>query len=134
MRVAIVQGSHSDDEYGNLAAQILSDHGVPHDRFVISAHRAPEKLDEFCKSAGEKYAVIIAIAGLSAALPGVIASRTDLPVIGVPVDAGPLRGIDALLSIAQMPSGVPVACMGIGKSGAKNAAYLAIRIIKAQGK
>ena len=128
-KVAIVQGSRSDNAYGDATAQVLDEHGVPYDRFVISAHRDPEKLEEFCRTAGEKYGVVIAIAGLSAALPGAIASRTKIPVIGVPVDAGPLNGIDALLSIAQMPSGIPVACMGIGKSGAKNAAYLAIRIL-----
>ncbi|RKZ33511.1 5-(carboxyamino)imidazole ribonucleotide mutase [bacterium] len=128
-RVAIVQGSESDNQLGDISADILKSYNIECDRYVISAHRNPEELAKFCESANEKYGVIIAIAGLSAALPGVIASRTRIPVIGVPVDAGPLNGVDALLSIVQMPSGVPVACMGIGKSGAKNAAHLTARIL-----
>ncbi|MCD6417820.1 AIR carboxylase family protein [bacterium] len=129
-KVAIVQGSKSDEALGSVAAEILKGYEIDFDRFVISAHRNPEKLNKFCAAASEKYVVIIAIAGLSAALPGAIAARTKIPVIGVPADVGPLRGVDALLSIAQMPSGVPVATMGIGVSGAKNAAHLAARIFK----
>jgi len=128
-KIAIVQGSKSDDRLGDICVDVLEKYGIEFERFVISAHRDPEKLEEFCREADKEFGVIIAIAGLSAALPGIIASRTTLPVIGVPADAGPLNGVDALLSIAQMPSGVPVATMGIGSSGAKNAAHLAVRII-----
>jgi len=128
-KIAIVQGSKSDDRLGDICVDVLEKYGIEFERFVISAHRDPEKLEEFCREADKEFGVIIAIAGLSAALPGIIASRTTLPVIGVPADAGPLNGVDALLSIAQMPSGIPVATMGIGSSGAKNAAHLAVRII-----
>ncbi len=128
-KVAIIQGSKSDDNLGDNCAEVLSKYNISFDRFIISAHRDPEELAQFCKSAGDGYGIIIAIAGLSAALPGVIASQTTIPVIGVPADHGPLKGIDALLAIAQMPSGIPVACMGIGRSGAKNAAHLAARIL-----
>jgi len=132
-KIAIVQGSKSDDRLGDICADVLENYGIEFERFVISAHRDPEKLEKFCREADKEFCVIIAIAGLSAALPGIIASRTTLPVIGVPADAGPLNGVDALLSIAQMPSGVPVATMGIGSSGAKNAAHLAARIISVCG-
>ena len=93
---------------------------------VISAHRDPDKLDEYVKMAGAK--VFICIAGLSAALPGVVAARTDKPVIGVPVSGKLMGGLDALLSIVQMPKGVPVACVGLDNG--QNAAHLAIRILK----
>ncbi|MBD3353505.1 MAG: 5-(carboxyamino)imidazole ribonucleotide mutase, partial [Candidatus Lokiarchaeota archaeon] len=95
-----------------------------YDLQIISAHRNPDKLDEYVKNSLAK--IFICVAGLSAALPGVVASKTDKPVIGVPVDAK-LNGLDALLSIVQMPPGVPVACVGIDNG--KNAAYLAIRIL-----
>ena len=134
LKIAIVLGSKSDEALGAAVCETLGEYKITHEIFVISAHRDHEKLDKFCKSAGNKYAAIIAIAGLSAALPGAIASRVKIPVIGVPADCGPLNGIDALLSIVQMPSGVPVACMGIGKSGAKNAAHLAARILGCAGK
>ncbi len=132
-KVAIVQGSKSDEMLGSVVADVLKELGIPFERFVISAHRTPDRLDEFCRRAEEEFSVVIAIAGLSAALPGVIASRTKLPVIGVPAEVGPLRGVDALLSMAQMPSGVPVATMGIGVAGAKNAAHLAARILGVEG-
>jgi len=128
-KVAVVLGSASDDALGVYTCNILSGYEIEFEKFIISAHRDPERLDEFCKTANDKFGVVIAIAGLSAALPGVIASRIKIPVIGVPADVGPLNGIDALLSIVQMPSGIPVACMGIGSSGAKNAAHFAARII-----
>ncbi len=130
LKVAIVQGSKSDDALGSVVAEVLRDYEIGFDRHIISAHRTPDLLDDFCREAGGRYCVIIAIAGLSAALPGAIAARTNVPVIGVPADVGPLRGIDALLAMAQMPAGTPVATMGIGVSGAKNSAHLAARIVK----
>jgi len=103
---------------------------VPYDVRVLSAHRTPVETAGFASTAEARgYAVIIACAGMAAHLPGVIASHTTLPVIGVPLPAGDLKGLDALFSIVQMPSGVPVACMAIGASGAKNAALFAIQIL-----
>ncbi len=133
-KISVLQGSKSDEALGSVVAEVLKSYDIQFDRFVISAHRTPDLLEEFCASADEKYAAVIAIAGLSAALPGAVASRTKLPVIGVPADVGPLRGVDALLTMAQMPSGTPVATMGIGVAGAKNAAHLAARIIGAEKK
>ncbi|MCD6595201.1 AIR carboxylase family protein [bacterium] len=129
-KIVVLQGSKSDEPIGSVVGEILKSYDIDFDRLVLSAHRDPEKLEQFCRSANEKYALVIAIAGLSAALPGAVAARTKIPVIGVPVDTGPLRGIDALLSIAQMPSGIPVAAMGIGVAGAKNAGHLAARILR----
>ena len=123
--VSIICGSASDSAIADKAKKVLDEHKIAWDYQVISAHRDPDKLDEYVKGASSK--VFIAIAGLSAALPGVIASKTDKPVIGVPV-SGKLNGLDALLSIAQMPKGVPVACVGIDNGD--NAAHLAIRILK----
>jgi 5-(carboxyamino)imidazole ribonucleotide mutase len=123
--VSIICGSASDAAIADKAKKILDEHKIAWDYQVISAHRDPDKLDAYVKSSPSK--VFIAIAGLSAALPGVIASKTDKPVIGVPV-SGILNGLDALLSIAQMPKGVPVACVGIDNGD--NAAHLAIRILK----
>ncbi|MEM2924469.1 MAG: 5-(carboxyamino)imidazole ribonucleotide mutase [Methanocellales archaeon] len=125
LEVAIIMGSDSDMHIAEKAAKILSEAKVKYDMQVISAHRDPEKLDDYVRSCEAK--IFIAIAGLSAALPGVIAAKTNKPVIGVPV-SGKLMGLDALLSIAQMPKGVPVACVGI--DNAENAAYLALRILK----
>jgi len=130
-RVAIVVGSRSDLEYAEKARRILEEHGVEAGVHVYSAHRTPRELDRFIEENDEGIAVYIAMAGLSAALPGYIASRTRKPVIGVPIPAGPLRGVDALLSIVQMPRGVPVAGVGIG--AAENAALLAIRILELAG-
>lgn len=127
--VAIVQGSINDDPLSNEVGEKLRELNVEYEKFTISAHRNPDELREFCKTAKNKYKVIIAVAGLSAALPGIIASQTELPVIGVPAEVGPLKGIDALISMAQMPSGVPVATMGIGVNGARNSAILAKRIL-----
>jgi 5-(carboxyamino)imidazole ribonucleotide mutase len=122
--VAVLAGSKSDEKVYNKAIQVLEENKITYDFQVISAHRNPDILDEYVKKSHAK--VFICVAGLSAALPGVVASKTDKVVIGVPVNAK-LGGLDALLSIAQMPPGVPVACVGI--DNAKNAAYLAIRIL-----
>lgn len=126
--VAVVYGSTSDESVMQGAFDILNEFGVEFESAVMSAHRQPEKTTEFAKTAvGKGIKIIIAGAGLSAALPGVIASHTILPVIGVPVAGGALKGIDALYSIVQMPKGIPVAAVGI--SNAKNAALLAIQIL-----
>ncbi len=123
--VAIISGSTSDSAITDKVRKVLDENRVSYDAQVISAHRDPDKLDAYIKKSEVK--VYIAIAGLSAALPGVIASKTDRPVIGVPV-SGTLNGLDALLAIAQMPKGVPVACVGVDNG--ENAAWLAIRILK----
>lgn len=128
--VGVVIGSKTDSELIQPALDVLKQFGVSYELAVISAHRNPEKAREYGSEAeGRGLKVIIAAAGASAHLPGVLASWTTLPVIGVPLPTSELRGIDALLSIAQMPSGVPVACMGIGASGARNAALLAVQIL-----
>jgi 5-(carboxyamino)imidazole ribonucleotide mutase len=133
MNVLIVVGSESDRPTLEPAIEVLRQAGVQVDFKVSSAHRQPEATAELARTArANGYGVVICGAGLSAALPGFVASQTDLPVIGVPVPGGPLGGIDALLSIVQMPSGVPVACVGIGN--AKNAAHLALRILGVTGK
>jgi 5-(carboxyamino)imidazole ribonucleotide mutase len=123
--ISIIAGSTSDKEVYEKAERVLNENGINYDLQIISAHRNPKELDEYIKSSHSL--VYIAVAGLSAALPGVIASKTDKVVIGVPVSAN-LGGIDALLSIVQMPPGVPVACVGIDRGD--NAAYLAIRLLK----
>ena len=129
-KVAVVMGSTSDQEVMQPALDTLDELGISYEVMVLSAHRTPDKTRAFAKGAKKKgYKVIIAGAGGAAALPGFIASYTDLPVIGVPIASTSLGGLDALLSMAQMPSGVPVAVMAIGKSGAKNAALLASRIL-----
>lgn len=124
VEVAILSGSASDAAIVEQAAAVLKDRGISYDTRVISAHREPDLLDEYIREIDCR--VFIAIAGLSAALPGVIASKTNRPVIGVPV-SGTLMGFDALLSIVQMPKGVPVACVGIDNG--ENAALLAVRIL-----
>ena len=129
-QVVIIIGSTNDRQYAEQAANILEQHNVDWEIEVMSAHRDPDGLDgliDFWMDNGVD--IFICMAGLSAALPGAVAARTTKPVIGVPLDVGPLNGIDALLSIAQMPGGVPVATMGIGKAGAKNAAHFALRIL-----
>jgi len=123
--VAVISGSASDAAITNKVTKVLDEHKISHDDQIISAHRDPDRLDAYIKGSDAK--VFIAIAGLSAALPGVIASKTEKPVIGVPV-SGTLNGLDALLAIAQMPKGVPVACVGVDNG--ENAAHLAIRILK----
>ena len=128
--VAIVMGSKTDAELMRPAVEVLTKLGIDYEMSVISAHRNPEKIREFGLSAQERgIEVIIAAAGGAAHLPGVLASWTTLPVIGVPLATSELEGIDALYSIVQMPAGVPVACMAIGTAGAKNAAYLAAEIL-----
>ena len=125
-KVAIILGSESDRAVADKAVAVLAEYKVPYEVKVISAHRNPDELDRYLKES-EDVSVIIAIAGLSAALPGVIASKTQKPVIGVPV-SGKLLGLDALLSMVQMPSGVPVGVVGIDSG--KNAALLALRMLK----
>lgn len=126
--VSIVYGSKSDDAVMSKAAEVLDEFGISYETAVLSAHRQPEKTAEFAKNAASRGAkVIIAGAGLAAALPGVVAAHTTLPVIGVPVGGGPLNGVDALYAIVQMPKGIPVATVGI--SNARNAALLAVQII-----
>lgn len=126
--VAVVMGSDSDWSVMKAAADVLSDAGVSHHADIVSAHRTPDKMLSFAKEArANGFQVIIAGAGGAAHLPGMIASSTSLPVIGVPVPLAQLDGMDSLLSIVQMPSGVPVATVGIGQ--AKNAGLLALRIL-----
>jgi len=129
-RAAILIGSESDRDTMSESAVYLDYFGIESDLRVLSAHRNPEETASFARDAGKNgYAVIIAGAGMAAHLPGVVAAHTDLPVIGVPLDASPLQGIDALYSIVQMPPGIPVGCVAIGKAGARNAAVLAARIL-----
>jgi len=128
--VAVVMGSKSDAEAIKPTLGILDALGIEYEVNVISAHRTPEKAREYALSARERgIEVIIAAAGGAAHLPGVLASWTTLPVIGVPIASGELEGVDALYSIVQMPAGIPVATVAIGSTGAKNAAYLAAEIL-----
>jgi len=128
--VGVVMGSKSDTEVMQSALDILTQLGIDYEVNVISAHRTPEKARQYGLAAqGRGIEVIIAAAGVAAHLPGVLASWTSLPVIGVPLASGELKGVDALYSIVQMPAGIPVACMAIGSAGAKNAAYLAAGIL-----
>lgn len=129
-KVAVIMGSESDSSTMNEAAKILKDFGIPYDVKVLSAHRSPDDVAGFAKNARKSgLEVIIVGAGGAAALAGVVASHTTLPVIGVPMETNELKGIDSLFSTVQMPSGVPVATVTIGKAGAKNAAYLALEIL-----
>lgn len=129
-RVSVVMGSTSDWPTMEKAHQVLEDFGVPHDCKVVSAHRTPAWLTEFATTAqGRGVQVIIAGAGGAAHLPGMVAAQTTLPVIGVPVKSRALNGLDSLLSIVQMPGGVPVATVAIGEAGAKNAGLLAVAIL-----
>lgn len=129
-QVAIVMGSDSDLPVMQEAAKILDEFGVPYEMCIASAHRAPELTEALAKNAHKKgIEVIIAGAGAAAHLAGVIASKTILPVLGVPIDSSSLKGLDSLLSTVQMPGGVPVATMAIGKAGAKNGAIFAIQIL-----
>jgi 5-(carboxyamino)imidazole ribonucleotide mutase len=128
--VAVLMGSDSDMKVMEGALEILRTFEVPYEVKVLSAHRAPEDVAAFAKSAESRgIKVIIAGAGWAAHLAGAIAAHTILPVIGVPIDSSPLHGWDALLSTIQMPPGVPVATVSIGKGGAKNAAFLAVEIL-----
>ncbi|MFN8790670.1 MAG: 5-(carboxyamino)imidazole ribonucleotide mutase [Bdellovibrionales bacterium] len=131
MKVAIIMGSLTDYPALKPAEKLLRKLGVQFKTEVVSAHRTPEKMVAFAKQAHEKgYSVIIAAAGGAAHLPGMVASLTPLPVIGVPITVGQLKGLDALLSIAQMPKGIPVAAVAVDNS--ENAALLAIRILALQ--
>lgn len=128
--VGVIMGSKSDWDTLQHAAAILEQFGVPHECEVVSAHRTPERMVEYAKAAeGRGLEVIIAGAGGAAHLPGMVASLTNLPVLGVPVQSRALSGLDSLLSIVQMPGGVPVGALAIGEAGAKNAALLAVRIL-----
>ena len=128
--VAVIMGSKSDRETMRAASEILTEFEVPFETKIVSAHRTPDLLFEFAKSAESRgIEVIIAGAGGAAHLPGMTASQTVLPVLGVPVHSRALGGLDSLLSIAQMPAGVPVGTLAIGEAGAKNAALLAISIL-----
>jgi 5-(carboxyamino)imidazole ribonucleotide mutase len=128
--VAVIMGSKSDWETMQHADRVLSDFGVAHECRIVSAHRTPAWLSEFATSAESRgLQVIIAGAGGAAHLPGMVAAQTTLPVLGVPVESQALKGLDSLLSIVQMPGGVPVGTLAIGKAGATNAALLAIAIL-----
>ena len=128
--VAIIMGSKSDWSTMKAASETLTEFGVSHETKIVSAHRTPDLLFEFAKSAESRgLEVIIAGAGGAAHLPGMCASQTVLPVLGVPVESRALKGIDSLLSIAEMPAGVPVGTLAIGEAGAKNAALLALAIL-----
>lgn len=130
--VGVIMGSNSDWETMQHAAVTLREFGVPHECHVVSAHRTPDWMAEYAVSAAERgLEVIIAGAGGAAHLPGMTAGHTLLPVIGVPIQSRALNGLDSLLSIVQMPAGVPVATMAIGRAGAINAALLAIAILGA---
>ena len=129
-RVAIIMGSRSDWPTMQHAAEILDALGVGHEALVVSAHRTPDRLYTFAKSAADEgFGVIIAGAGGAAHLPGMVASMTTLPVLGVPVHSKVLDGMDSLLSIVQMPGGVPVGTLAIGKAGATNAGLMAAQIL-----
>jgi 5-(carboxyamino)imidazole ribonucleotide mutase len=128
--VGVIMGSKSDWETMSAADQVLSDFGIPHECQVVSAHRTPAWMAEYASRAAERgLEVIIAGAGGAAHLPGMVASHTILPVIGVPVRSAALDGLDSLLSIVQMPKGVPVATVAIGAAGAANAGLLAVAIL-----
>jgi 5-(carboxyamino)imidazole ribonucleotide mutase len=130
--VGVIMGSKSDWETMRAAAEMLAEFGVPHECRVVSAHRTPEWMMEYASQAeGRGLEVIIAGAGGAAHLPGMVAGHTLLPVIGVPIQSKALNGLDSLLSIVQMPAGVPVATMAIGRAGATNAALYAIAILAA---
>lgn len=128
--VGIIMGSKSDWEVMKNCSAILSEFGIEHESRAISAHRSPDLVADYCKSAEKRgLEVIIAAAGMSAALPGVAAAMTLLPVLGVPMEGKLMGGLDALLTIAQMPGGVPVGALAVGSAGAKNSALLALRIL-----
>jgi phosphoribosylaminoimidazole carboxylase PurE protein len=127
--ILIIAGSESDRERVAAALKVLDEAGVGYDFVISSAHRDVEQTGQLAKEAkGKGYRVIIAAAGLAAALPGAVAALTELPVVGLPLEVGPLRGVDALYAITQLPPGCPVATVGIGN--AKNAALLALRILQ----
>jgi len=128
--VGVIMGSRSDWETMKNAADVLEQFSVPHECRVVSAHRTPQWMAEYAETAVDRgLKVIIAGAGGAAHLPGMVASQTVLPVLGVPVQSHALQGLDSLLSIVQMPGGIPVATLAIGTAGAKNAGLLAVRIL-----
>lgn len=129
-KISIIMGSQSDLETVNEAIRVLKEFKVDFQAKVLSAHRTPKEVAQFVEAAPKKgVKVFIAAAGMSAALAGVVAAHTTLPVIGIPIETKNLKGLDSLLSTVQMPPGIPVACMAIGKSGAKNAALFALEIL-----
>jgi 5-(carboxyamino)imidazole ribonucleotide mutase len=135
VEVSVVMGSDSDLPIMNEATKILEEFGIGHELFLTSAHRTPERTAKFAQEAAKRGVKIIIVgAGAAAHLAGVIASQTQLPIIGVPIDATSVHGLDALLSTVQMPGGIPVATMAIGKAGAKNAALYAVRILALEDK
>jgi len=130
MQVAVLSGSPSDAEFVQACCEQLTAMGISHEARVLSAHRQGEALHEFMQESEQRGCQLyIAMAGMAAHLPGVVASMTPRPVLGVPLKGGVLDGLDALLSVVQMPRGVPVACLAVGKAGAKNAAILAAQIL-----
>ncbi len=129
-KISIIMGSQSDLETVSEAVKVLKEFKVNFELRVLSAHRTPYELTEYVEAAPKKGTkVFIAAAGMSAALAGVVAAHTTLPVIGIPIETKNLKGMDSLLSTVQMPPGIPVGCMAIGKSGAKNAALFALEIL-----
>ena len=135
IKVAIIMGSESDAEEMKPASDILNELKIENESLVISAHRTPDRLKEYCSNAEKKgIKVFIAGAGMAAALPGVIAAYTHLPVLGVPIESKSLKGLDSLLSMVQMPPGIPVGTLAIGKPGSKNAGLLAAAIIALEDK
>lgn len=129
-KVGVLMGSDSDLQVMEEAFRVLDDFGIPYEARILSAHRSPEESSEYARTAADRgLEVIIAGAGWAAHLAGVIAAATTLPVIGVPIDSSPLQGLDSLFSTVQMPPGIPVATMAIGKGGARNAAIFAAQIL-----
>ena len=129
-QVSVIMGSPSDDPTVQETVKVLEELGVDYEVRVMSAHRTPERVREYVMEAPERgVEVFIAAAGGSAGLPGVVASWTTVPVIGVPLATSELKGLDALMAVAQMPPGIPVACVAVGSWGARNAAYLAAQIL-----
>ena len=130
MKVGILFGSESDRDVMSESGRVLDRFGVGHEMKVLSAHRTPDAVREYARGAESRgLRVIICGAGMAAHLAGAVAASTNLPVLGVPISSGPLNGIDALFSTVQMPPGVPVATLAIGKAGARNAALLAVQIL-----
>ena len=130
MLVSIIMGSKSDWPTMKHAADVLAEFGVEHEKLIVSAHRTPQWMAEFASSADSRgIEVIIAGAGGAAHLPGMVAAQTTVPVLGVPVESTTLQGLDSLLSIVQMPGGIPVGTLAIGKAGARNAGLLAVAIL-----
>ena len=130
IRVAIMMGSKNDMPVMEETEKILNEFGVACEMKVLSAHRTPKETAAYAEGLKERgVQAVICAAGMAAALPGVVAAHTILPVIGVPLSASDLNGWDALLSIVQMPPGIPVACVAVGKAGAKNAAFMALHIL-----